>query len=168
MEPMTISPSVRAVIEPIITRMTTVVEIEKNARGQIGNPQNDPYKEDKLACVHYIIKGGTIETQLERKPDGKLRCKACGREMYTQFDQSAVDILLSSRTVIEMIMYFGMQCGLSGDCIGALIDMKRAIPKVAQLCENLSTYVKREESSNSSGVTSIGKEYCFNGITSTY
>ena len=67
-----------------------------------------------------------------------------------------------------MVMYFGMSCNLDGDAIRTLIDMKRIIPKVAQLCENLSNFVKREESSASQNATGIGKEYCLNGITSAF
>lgn len=163
----TLHPSVRAVIEPIITRMSTVVEMEKNAP-MIGAPQNDPYKEDKLRCVHYVIRGGSVETTIERVADGRLFCKACGREIYAKFDHTAVDMLLDARKVIEMVMYFGMSCNLDGDAIRTLIDMKCIIPKVAQLCENLSTYVKREENAATQNATGIGKEYCLNGITSAF
>ena len=118
-------------------------------------------------CVHIIFNGSTPEVKLDKTSDGRLKCAACGREVYAKFDGTNVNALLEARKVIEQIMFFGMINDLNPDIVSACIEMKKMIPDLAQIAAELNEYVKREEN-NIDTVQNIGAEYRFNGFTSAY
>jgi len=161
-----INPAVVQMIQPIMQRMTAIHLAERNMP-VIGASHNDPYKDDKQQCVHFIYNGNQPECMLEKTADGKLKCKACGREIGTKFDKSAVETLIEARKVIEQIMFFGMINNMTADLISGCIQIKSSIPALALLIAQLSDFVKREES-NMDTVSNIGDEYRFKGITGAF
>lgn len=162
-----INPNVQRLITPIIQRMTSIYITEKS-NPVIGNQnRGDQFKREKQECVHLIFNGNSPECKLEKTADGKLRCAACGREVYAKFDGSNVNILLDARKVVEQIMFFGMINNLEPDVVSACIDMKKMLPDLAQIAAEFNEYVKREESSAET-TSNIGDEYRFRGITSGF
>jgi hypothetical protein len=162
-----ISPNVQRLITPIMSRMTSIYLAEQ--QNPIIGAQNrgDQYKREKQECVHFIFNGNTPECKLIKTDDGRLKCSACGREIYAKFDGSNVNALLEARKVVEQIMWFGMINRLNPDVVAACIDMKKMLPDLAQIAAELNEYVKREEN-NIDTVQNIGAEYRFNGFTSVY
>lgn len=161
-----INPNVKRLIEPIMVRMTNIYITERYTP-VIGNQnRGDQFKREKQECVHIIFNGSTPEVKLDKTADGRLKCAACGREVYTKFDGSNVNALLEARKVIEQIMFFGMINDLNPDIVSACIEMKKMIPDLAQIAAELNEYVKREET-NVDTVQNIGNEYRTK-ITSSY
>ncbi len=162
-----IDPNVQRLITPIMQRMTSIYLTERSVP-VIGNQnRNDQFKTEKQECVHLIFNGNYPECKLEKQPDGKLKCAACGREIATKFDQSAINTLLEARKVVEQILFFGMINNLNADFVATCIDLKKVLPTLAQVAAELNEYVKREET-NIDTVQNIGDEYRFKGITSAY
>ena len=159
-----IDPKVQQLVTPIMQRMTAIYMTEKMTPviGNAGN--NDQHKQEKQECVHLIFNQNSPECKLNKTPDGKLKCDACGREVYTKFDGSNVTVLLDARKVIEQIMFFGMVNNLKPDIVAACIDMKKMLPALAQVAAELNEYVKREET-NIDTVGNVGDEYRFRSIT---
>jgi hypothetical protein len=162
-----INPNVQRLITPIVQRMTSIY-ITERSNPVIGNTNhNDQYKREKQECVHIIFDGNSPVCKLEKTPDGKLKCAACGREIYSKFDGSNVKALLEARQVVEQVMYFGMVNNLNADIVAGCIDMKKMLPDLAQIAAELNEYVKREDS-NTDTVNNVGNEYRFGGITSGF
>lgn len=162
-----ISPNVQRLITPIMTRMTSIYLAEQQNPVIGAQNRGDQYKREKQECVHFIFNGNTPECKLVKLDDGRLKCTACGREIYTKFDGSNVNALLEARKVVEQVMWFGMINRLNPDVVAACIDMKKMLPDLAQIAAELNEYVKREEN-NIDTVQNIGAEYRFNGFTSAY
>ena len=96
-----INPNVQRLISPIMQRMTSIY-ITERYNPVIGNQnRGDQYKREKQECVHMIFNGNTPECKLEKTSDGRLKCTACGREIYAKFDGSNVTALLEARKVVE-------------------------------------------------------------------
>jgi len=162
-----INPNVQRLITPIVQRMTSIYITEKS-NPVIGNTNHgDQYKREKQECVHIIFDGNSPVCKLEKTADGKLKCAACGREIYSKFDGSNVKALLEARQVVEQVMYFGMVNNLNADIVAGCIDMKKMLPDLAQIAAELNEYVKREDS-NTDTVNNVGNEYRFGGITSGF
>jgi hypothetical protein len=162
-----INPNVQRLVTPIMQRMTSIY-ITERSNPVIGNSNHgDQYKREKQECVHIIFNGNTPECKLEKTPDGKLKCAACGREIYPKFDGSNVQLLLDARKVVEQVMFFGMINNLNADVVSGCIDMKKMLPDLAQIAAELNDYVHREES-NADTVDNVGMEYRFRGITSGF
>lgn len=161
-----INPNVQRLISPIMQRMTSIY-ITERYNPVIGNQnRGDQYKREKQECVHMIFNGNTPECKLEKTSDGRLKCTACGREIYVKFDGSNVTALLEARKVVEQIMFFGMINNLNPDIVAACIDMKKMLPDLAQIASELNDYVKREET-NTDTIQNFGTEYR-NSITSGF
>jgi hypothetical protein len=164
-----INPNVHRILEPIIRDMTSIHMLEMSQPLIGSNNRGDQFKREKQACVHMIFNGSSPypECQLEKTADDKLRCKICGREIYSKFDGKNVEMLLDARKVVEQVMFFGMVNNMTPEIVQACIDMKKMLPDLAQVTSELNEFVKREESNNDA-VGNIGEEYRFNNITSMY
>lgn len=153
-----IHPSVDALIKPIVHEMTKIYLTEKQ-NPVIGQHNEPPYiKEMKKACVHIVFEGNEFKIPHHRDENGKLICDACGREIATKFDNTAVDKITDCITVINQLLFFGMINGLKAEPINTLISLKKALPGVAQLMRELNEYIKREEATKDSE-RNIGAEY---------
>lgn len=161
-----INPLTRQLIDPIIQNMTAIYVTEQSTP-ELGATNTDQYKREKQECVHYIYENNQLRCMLYKTNDGKVKCKACGREVATQFDKTALDKLLDARAVVEQTMYFGMINNLNPDLVAGCIAVKKALPEIAQLQASLNEYVKREES-NHDTVSNIGDPYRTPGITGSY
>ena len=161
-----INPNVQRLITPIMQRMTSIYITEKYTP-VIGNQnRGDQYKREKQECVHLIFDGQEPVSKLEKTADGKLKCRACGREVCAKFDGTNVNALLEARKVVEQVMYFGMINNLNPEIISVCIDMKKLLPQLAPVAAELNDYVKREET-NVDTIQNIGNEYRL-GITSGF
>ena len=153
-----LTPDVQRLIAPIVNRMTAVY-LQESMYPVIGHQKgNDPNKQLKQECVHFIMNGSAPECALVRTADDKLKCKACGREIAINFDGTNVETLLAARKVVEQVMFFGMINKLNKDYIAACIDIKKALPVVAQLASELNDFVKRENA-DADTVSNLGAEY---------
>lgn len=142
-----IHPSVDSIIKPIVMEMTKI-DIAQQANPEL-NSQNEPdyVKETKKSCVHIVYDGNGYRLKVDRDNEGKLICRACGREINTKFDKSAVDKITDAISVINQLLFFGMLNGLQAEPIMTLISLKKTLPAAAKLLAELNEYVKRDESS---------------------
>ncbi len=153
--------SVEATVKPIIYDMTRI-DIAQMTNPVIGcHNEPESVKEIKKSCVHITYDGPEYRLRVEKTPDGKLVCRACGREINTKFDDSAVKTLMDAIAVVNQILLFGMLNGLKAEPIKTLISLKRTLPAAAQLMRELNEYVKRDDQ-NKEAELNIGAEY-FNG-----
>ena len=155
---MKIHPSVDAVIKPIVYELTKI-NIAQQTNPGIG-VHNEPQsvKDKKKECVHIIFDGNDYRLATKKNAEGKLMCEACGREINTKFDNTAIDTLLEANKVINQLLLFGMLNGLRAEVIMTLISIKKTLPDCAQLMKELNEYVKRDESAADSE-KNIGIEY---------
>lgn len=162
-----IHPDVRNLIKPIIDRSTQIYMAEQQNKANIGRLANsvDQKSEEKLQCVHLIWKNGNVEATLHRTQSGKLKCRVCGREVATAFDDTAVDKILEARKVVEQLLFFGMTKNMKAEHVNMLIQLKQALPYVAQMMAELNQYVTRDNTTVDS-VANIGSEYAVPNITS--
>lgn len=169
MEITKISPDVIQVIRPIITDMSNIA-LEQRMNTNIG-PHNEPpiVKEIKKACVHIVWDGKDFQLAVKKTEDGKLVCKACGREICQTFDKSSVEKITDAIPVINQVLFFGMLSGLKAEPIQTLISVKKALPAIAQLASELNAYVKNADQT-ADAIGNLGSEYktpqLFAGITS--
>lgn len=156
-----IHPSVEAAIKPIVYDMTRI-DIAQMTNPVIGaHNESEMVKELKKSCVHITYDGSEYRLRVEKTPDGKLVCRACGREINIKFDDSAVKTLMDAIAVVNQILLFGMLNGLKAEPVLSLISLKKTLPAAAQLMRDMNEYVKRDDQNRESEMN-IGSEY-FNG-----
>lgn len=155
---MKIHPSVDALIKPIIYEMTKI-DLAQQTNPLIGS-KNEPeaIKEKKKECVHITYDGNEYRLRTEKTADGRLVCRACGHEINTKFDNTAVNLLNDATKVIDQLLLFGMLNGLRPEPISTLIGLKKTLPAAASLMSQLNAYVKASEN-DSDSEKNIGLEY---------
>lgn len=162
-----INPDVKALISPIMERATWIYMTEQQNKVNIGNNRGEQYTEDKLRCVHLIWNNGYPQPMTYRTSDGKLKCKVCGREIGTEFNEGAVKSLLEARKVVEQLMFFGMTNNMRADRVDLCIKMKEILPMIATMVAELNEYVTRENN-NVDTINNVGVEYQVPNITAGY
>lgn len=155
------NPETYQVIQPIIQSMTQIALTEENEKRMYGRiNESDRTKNQKKSCVHIIYRNGAFDMSIEPDKDGKLRCTACGREINTKFDESAVKKLDDALTVINQIIVFGLPHGLLKTSTEHMLMVKVLLPEAIQLIKELNDFISKEN--NSVEQTRVGQEYGMN------
>jgi len=154
-----IHPSVDAVIKPIIYEMTKI-DIAQTTDPIIGSSRNEPeqVKEIKKRCVHIIYDKGNFRLAVHKDAHGDYVCRACGRKINAQFDETAVKKITDAIEVINQLLLFGMLNGLKAEPIDTLISLKATLPAAAQLMKELNEYIKRDNKA-AENAASLGSEF---------
>ena len=157
---------VQQLITPIMMNMTSIYMLERSNNGYV--QIHDQFKLEKEECVHIIFNGNNPEPMLYTTHDGKLKCKCCGKEIYSKFDDGKnVEICTEFRKVVEQMLFFGMINNMKADLVAALIQMKKSVPVLAKIVSEFNEFVRREDT-NADSVNNIGNEYLSRGITSGF
>lgn len=141
-------PAVRETLGPIIADVTRIYN--RNKVYPMFGPHNEP-EQDKIIkrqCVHRIEdENGQWRMAVEKTADGYI-CKACGRRINMDFNKEAVDTLVKAIEIIDGLVLFAPQQGLTADPIRNLIATKVALSGVASLQQSLNQFVTLENAAN--------------------
>jgi hypothetical protein len=162
-----INPQVMQLVSPIIETMTQYDMFQKSSpafgmwypKNSLDDYQKKRFEEAKKNCVHLIrdINNGQLVPTLEEFDDSKFKCRLCGRLVYKKFDKSAVDIILDSVAVLNMLAFFGMSLNISAEQMSKIIFIKSSMKEINELVGMLNKFVKEEDSAISSGSGNIGE-----------
>ena len=156
-----INPQVMSLVNPIIELMTQYDMFKKSnpafgmwdPKHSLNAFEKNRFDVAKKRCVHLIrdIQSGQLVPTLEEVDETKFRCRLCEREVYKNFDKSAVDTLKNAIAVLNMLAFFGMTLNITPEHMSKIIFLKETIPDAIQLVDILNNFVKEEDSAINSG-----------------
>lgn len=149
--------SVPAVLNPEIQNMMQVYYAEKFNPLAKTEKELPEVTQIKRRCPHISCENGQYAFAV-KKVDGALKCNLCGREINTQFDNTAIEKLNAAIAVIDQLVLFGPVNKLNGTPLRGLIDLKEGLAGAKKLMATLNQYVALE-SKTSDAVNNLGDGY---------
>lgn len=153
-------PATFELIQPICRNITAI--IEEQQINPLVSHDNEPkvWKEEKKKCVHWIFEGPRLVPAVRPDENGEFKCRACGRTLYTKFDDnSGAEICMKFIDLVNSMVFFGMENKMGPERIETLIQLKVLIPKVAQEWNNMCEFIRRTSADKNSSNGALGEDF---------